>query len=138
MLHTIDVDIPMTRLDFKLASQLAMEIAQANHIEKPMIVSWHACRGEAMSPSFEGGDPESWWEKYGEGNYGELEISVGKDYDFVLVESQGYETLDDMPLRDLKDSAGNPFLCYASLLGDSRVPNAMACMPTDEWLCKQT
>lgn len=43
-----------------------------------------------------------------------------------------------MSLRDLKDSAGNPYICYASLLGESRVANASACMPADEWLCKQT
>ena len=138
MMRTIEVDVPMTPTTYEMARHLALAIAHDNLIEVPMVVSWHAHKGDAMSPGFEGGDPATWWEKFGAGNHGELEVSVANAYDFVLTDSLGYQTLDEMPLRDLKDSAGNPYICYASLLGESRVPNASACMPADEWLCKQT
>jgi hypothetical protein len=138
MMRMIEVDVPMTTPSFETAKHLALEIALANQMQQPMIVSWHSHRDGGVSPRFEGGNPEGWWEKYGKGNYGELEITVSKAYDFVVADSRGYETLDDMPLSNLKDSSGNAFICYTSMLGDSRIPDSKACTPADEWLAKQT
>lgn len=138
MMRTIEVDVPMAEPNFRTASHLALEIAHANKMEDPMIVSWHAHRSGDMSPGFEGGNPDTWWEKYGKGNYGALEIIVSNAYDFVLTDSKGFQTLEGMPLRDLKDSAGTPYLCYSSMLKGADIPNAAACTPTDEWLAKQT
>lgn len=128
----------MSSPSFDVAKHLALDIAHANQMVEPMIVSWHANRSNDMSPRFEGGNPQTWWEKYGKGNYGELEISVSHAYEFVLTDSRGCETLDEMPLTNLMDSAGNSYICYTSMLGGSHVPNDTACMPADEWLCKQT
>jgi hypothetical protein len=138
MMRTIEIDVPMSTPDFSSASRLALDVAHANRMEEPMIVSWHAHRGGAMSPGFEGGNPETWWEKFGKGNHGALEISISNAFDFVLTDSHGYETLEGMPLRDLKDSAGTPYLCYSSMLKGSDIPNETACTPNDEWLAKQT
>lgn len=138
MMRMIEVDVPMSTPTFEAARHLALEIALANHVEEPMIVSWRSHRDDVVSPHFEGGNPEGWWEKYGKGNYGELEINVSNAYDFVVTDSRGYDTLDEMSLRSLNDSAGNAFICYSSMLGDSRTPNTSACIPTDEWLAKQT
>lgn len=139
MMRRIDVDVPMTPTTFDSARHLALEIAHANKIADPMIVAWHMRNNHEVSPSFEGGGhPESWWEKYGIGNYGELEVSISNSYDFVMTESAGAETLDEIPLRELKDEEGTTFICYTSMLGDSDRPNAAACTPTDEWLAKQT
>lgn len=138
MLRMIDVDIPMARPDFETARHLALEIAHANEMDDPMIVSWCAHDGHRMmSPSFEGGR-ESWWEKYGIGNYGEMKISVAHTYDFVLTDSEGCETLDEMPLRDVYDQEGNAYTCYASMLGTASAPDVRACFRQDEWLAKQT
>jgi hypothetical protein len=139
MMRMIEVDVPMHAPTFEMARHLALEIAHANQMENPMIVSWHSQRDRAVSPAFAGGGhPEAWWEKFGRGNRGELEISVSSTYDFVLTDSRDYETLDEMSLLDLTDSQGNSYICYSSLLGGSRTPNTSACVPTDEWLAKQT
>jgi hypothetical protein len=138
MMRTIEVDVPMTEPNFRTASHLALEIAHANRMQDPMIVSWRNHQNHAMSPSFEGGNPDSWWEKYGKGNYGELEVSISHAYDFVLTDSKDFDTLEGMPLRDLKDSAGNQYLCYSSMLKGSDIPDEFACTQTDEWLAKQT
>lgn len=138
MMRTIEVDVPMTKPNFQTASHLALEIAHANEMDDPMIVSWRAHDNKVMSPGFEGGNPDTWWEKYGKGNHGALEINISNAYDFVLTDSHGFETLEGMPLRDLKDSAGNPYLCYSSMLKGANLPNDAACTATDEWLAKQT
>lgn len=138
MMSLIEVDVPMSEPTFESARSLALEIALANSIQEPMIVSWHSHRDDSVSPHFEGGNPEGWWEKYGKGNHGELEINVGNKFDFVITESHGCDTLDDMPLRTVEDSAGNAYICYTSMLGSGRVPDPRSCMPEDEWLAKQT
>ena len=34
-----------------------------------------------------------------------------------MMESQGYEILGQMPLRNLSDDAGNQYLCFTPILG---------------------
>jgi len=137
MMRIIDVDVPMTKPDFEMARHFAIEVAQANQMQEPMVVSWHSQRDNTMSPHFEGGR-DTWWEKYGIGNYGEMQVSISNAYDFVLTDSRGYETLDEMPLREAQDSEGNTYTCYTSMLGDSNTPNSTACFSHDDWLAKQT
>jgi hypothetical protein len=90
-----------------------------------------------MSPSYGGANPGSWWQKYGEGNGGYLEISVGNEYDFVMMDTREYETVDELPLRNLEDSSGNQFICISPMPGDASTPNEKACIPLDEWMANQ-
>ena len=77
-------------------------------------------------------------QKYGEGNGGRLEVSVGDDFQFIMMDARGYETLGEMPLRNLMDSEGNQYLCYTPLQGmDSAVPKKEACALLDGWLADQ-
>jgi hypothetical protein len=138
MMRTIEVDLPMRPPDFATAHRLALEIAHANQMESPMVVSWHARADHAVSPHFEGGHPEDWWRKFGHGNQGELEVDIAHAYEFILTDGRDCETLDEIPLRDLTGLDGTPYVCYASLLAGSDMPDGQACMPADEWLCKQT
>lgn len=137
-MRTLDIDIPMHVPNFDTARRLALEAARSDRMESPMIVAWHDQRGDTVSPGFEGGDPEAWWRKFGRGNRGELEISVSGAYEFILTDSRNCETLDEMPLSDLRDAEGNSYVCCTSLLHGSHTPNAEACVPADEWLSKQT
>jgi Domain of unknown function (DUF5619) len=125
-------------LDFRHASLLAQDIARENAIQQPAIVSWHQHSNQHMSPYYDGANPDSWWEKYGEGNGGKLEVSVGDEYDFVMMDTQGYETLGRMPLRNLSDAAGDQYLCYTPILGTvTNKPTPEACMVLDGWLADQ-
>jgi hypothetical protein len=111
-----------------------LRAARENQLEEPAIVAWHARASEAMSPSFDGANPTSWWEKYGSGNGGRLEIHVGDSYDFILTESSGFETLDQIPLRNMRAADGTEYVCYHSRETQG---TGEACMPLDEWAAKQ-
>lgn len=133
----IHIDYPASELNYQRASFLAKNAARQHQMHEPAIVAWHS--PGAMSPDFAGGDPDTWWEKYGEGNGGGLEISVGDhdEYTFIVAESEGYEGLGSMPLRNLKDAAGTEYVCYTPLLGEDGVPTLEACAPLDEWMADQ-
>ncbi len=137
-MRNVHIDYQGTRLDFLGASQLAKETARENNMQDPTIMAWHRHDSEGMLPYFDGADPDTWWEKYGTGNGGRLEISVGDDYCFILMDARGYETLGEMPLRNLVDEEGNQYLCLTPVLGktESR-PNAAACTHLDGWLANQ-
>ncbi len=126
------------RPDFRHASQLAREIALKNAMQQPTIVSWHQHSNQHMSPSYDGANPESWCEKYGTGNGGELEVSVGDEFDFVMMDAKDYETLGRMPLRNLSDKSGHQYLCYTPILGlATNTPTPEACSELDDWLADQ-
>lgn len=125
-------------LDFRRASLLAKDAARESEMQYPTIVSWHRHSNQTMSPYYDGANPDSWWEKYGEGNGGKLEVSVGGEYDFVLMDAQGYDILGRMPLRNLSDDSGNQYLCYAPILGPvTNTPSPEACTVLDGWLADQ-
>lgn len=134
-MRNIHIDYPGSDLTYQHASFLARDIALKNQMQQPTIMAWHSRYD--MSPGFEGGNPDSWWEKYGEGNGGRLEVSVGNDYAFVMMDARGYETLDDIPLRNLKDSEGRQYVCYTPMLGGSSIPTPEACSPLDDWMADQ-
>jgi len=134
-MKNVHILYPNSRLNFRFASMLAREAARQNHMDEPTIMAWHV--QNEMSPRFEGGNPDTWWEKYGEGNGGRLEVTVGDDYTFVLMDARGYETLDEIPLRNLQDSKGQQYVCFKSMLGNTSIPNLEACSPLDEWMADQ-
>ena len=83
---------------------------------------------------YDGANPGTWWEKYGEGKGGRLEVSVGDDYQCIMMDARGYETVGELPLRNLTDSEGNQYRCYTSIQGmDSSVPKREACALLDGW-----
>jgi hypothetical protein len=124
--------------DFQCASLLAREIAVKNDMQQPTIVSWHQRSNQHVSSYYDGANPDSWWKKYGKGNGGELEVSVGDEYEFVLMDTDGYESLGRMPLRNLSDESGNHYLCLTPILGVvTNTPNPEACTELDGWLADQ-
>jgi hypothetical protein len=137
-MKNVHIDYQGAVPDFKSASQLAKGIALQNQIQQPTIMSWHQQSNQHMSPYYDGANPDSWWEKYGEGNGGRLEVRVGDEYGFVMMDSQGYETLGEMPLRNLSDESGRQYLCYTPILGrQSKKPTPEACTELDDWLADQ-
>lgn len=134
-MKTVHIDYPNSGLTFQQASRLAQDMARENLMKEPTIMAWHAQNG--MSPGFEGGNPDSWWEKYGEGNGGRLEVSVGDEYAFVMMDARGYETLQDIPLRNLRDSNGQLYICFTPMLHGSTTPTPEACSMLDEWTADQ-
>ncbi len=137
-MQTVHIDYPGAKPDFNSASQLARRIASERAIREPTIVSWHQHSNQRVSSYYDGANPDSWCKKYGEGNGGELEIKVGNEYDFVVTDSDGYETLGKLPLRNLSDGFGNYYLCYTRIQGLlDKKPNPEACTYLDEWTADQ-
>lgn len=137
-MKSVHIDYQGAAPDFKRASQLATDAARQNQIQEPTIVSWHQHSNQHVSSYYDGANPDSWWEKYGAGNGGELEVSVGDEYEFVMTDSQGYETVGEMPLRNLEDESGNPYLCFTPMLDrQSNKPTKEACTFLDGWAADQ-
>lgn len=133
----LHVDYSGKSLDFAMASQMALTQARANNMKQPAIMSWRRHGSHAYSPGFEGADEESWWAKYGQGNGGQADISVGEDFEFIVMESGGFETVHSLPLRNLKDEAGAEYVCLSPMLDDTGKPRKDACSPLDEWTADQ-
>jgi hypothetical protein len=137
-MKNVHVEYQGGALDFQRASLLARDIAEQNAIRQPAIISWHQHSNQHLSPYYEGANPDSWCEKYGEGNGGQIEVSVGDEFDFVMMDTQGYESLGDMPLRNLTDESGREYLCLTPILGaQARKPTAEACTELDDWVADQ-
>lgn len=118
---------------FKDASLIAKDIARENRMLDPTIMAWHRKNSdEASPPVYEGADADTWWKKYGEGNGGRLEVFVGEDYQFIMMDTRGYEKLGTMPLRNLKDGHGDEYVCLIPLLGkEEDMPTPEACTRLD-------
>jgi len=116
-------------LTFNQASHMAINAAKENQLREPAIISWHQSEGGLMSP-------DSAWEKYGENHGGRLEIHVGDRFDFIVSETAGYETLESIPLRNLRAEDGTEYICYASHDKNAKL-DGQACMPLDDWAAKQ-
>ena len=138
-MRNVHIDYRGPEYDFQAASLLAKDAAKANQMKDPTIIAWHRnSRLGATPPYYDGANPETWWAKYGEGNGGRLEVDVGEDYRFIMMDARGYETVGDLPLRNLTDRDGNPYLCYTPLQGrDSPVPRQEACILLDGWMADQ-
>lgn len=123
---------------FANASLLALDIARENKMQDPTIMAWHQSSGQGTPALYDGADPDTWWAKYGAGNGGRLEVCVGEDYQFIMMDARGYEKLGQMPLRNLSDGQGNEYLCHTPLLDkDSNVPTQEACTQLDGWAADQ-
>ena len=136
-MRNLHVDYPDSDLSYLRASVIAKDAACEGEMLEPTIMAWHRNSSQEMSPTFEGGSPDSWWAKFGEGNGGALEVDVGDDYQFVLMDARGYETLGDFPLRNLHDGAGIEYICLTPMLDDTNTPRRDACTPLDDWLADQ-
>lgn len=127
------IDYQGAALDFQGASLLAKNFARENQMQDPTIMAWHRHGGPATPPYFDGADPDTWWEKFGTGNGGGMEVSVGDDYQFIIMDASDYEVVGDVPLRNLSDGQGHEYVCYTSLLGKSSdKPTREACTQLDE------
>lgn len=137
-MRNVHIDYSSPDHGFQAASLLAKDAARDNQMKDPTIVAWHRSRELGETPHYDGANPETWWEKYGEGNGGRLEVSVGDEYQFIMMDTRGYETVGEIPLRNLTDAAGNQYLCFTPIQGmTSSVPNRDACSLLDGWLADQ-
>lgn len=137
-MKNIHIDNLGQNTSFQGASSLALSMAREHQMKEPAIMSWHRQGNQSMSPSFEGANPNSWWEKFGEGNGGRMQVSVGDEFAFVMMDTRAYQTVGELPLRNLSDSHGNQYLCYAPLLGKaSKIPTMDACTKLDGWAADQ-
>lgn len=134
---SLRIPLPDTAMDFQAASRLARRVAGEHDMKDPTIVSWHQHSTHTLSPRFDGGNEEGWWEKFGTGNGGRLEVHIGDEFDFILMDSQGFETVDQLPIRNLEDCDGREYLCFTPLLNDRCIPSQTACTPLDEWAADQ-
>lgn len=134
-MNTLHLDYSSGLLNYQDASFLARNAAIEQRMQEPTIISWH--RKHDMTPYYDGADPETWWEKYGAGNGGRLEVSIGDEYEFVMMDTRAFETVGEVPLRNLRDAAGQQYLCFTPLLKGAKTPNLSACSPLDDWTADQ-
>jgi hypothetical protein len=133
----LHVEYSGKNLDFHTASAMALAQARTNHMKQPTIVSWRQHGSHSFSPGFEGADEASWWAKYGQGNGGQVDIRVGEDFEFIVMESGGFETVRSLPLRNLRDADGAEYVCLAPMLDGTNKPRIDACSPLDDWAADQ-
>jgi len=137
-MQILHIESNNSTLDFSSAERIAKDTARKNHIQDPTVMAWHQTGSQKSHPNFDGANPDTWWEKYGSGNGGTLEIEVGNEYQFIVMDAQNYETLGEMPLRNLSDSHGNQYLCLKPILKqDSSKPTQEACTLLDGWYADQ-
>jgi len=136
-MQSMHIDFPGQEQSFEIAHQLAREAARKHNMSDPTVITWHQRGSSNMAHAYDGANPDSWWSKYGQGNGGGLEISVGDRYEFVLMDTQGFETIDQLPIRHMVDDKGNGYICLAPMLGNKTTPDHAACMPLDEWMADQ-
>jgi len=137
-MRNIHIEYRGDDLNFQSASLIAISTARDNKMQSPTIMAWHQNSEQDVPPVYDGADGDSWWAKYGAGNGGRLEVCVGDNYQFIMMDARGYETLGEMPLRNLTDGQGNEYLCYTPMLGKGTdKPTHEACTPLDSWLADQ-
>lgn len=134
-LHITNKD---SALDYQGAMRAATDAARESKMQDPTVIAWHRQSGHDMPPYYIGANPDTWWEKYGSGNGGTLEVDVGDDYQFIFMDTSDYETMGEMPLRNLSDDQGNEYLCHTPILGSTpSKPTAEACTILDGWVADQ-
>ena len=137
-MRNVHIDYSGSDLNFQSASQMAKEVAKENQMQDPTIMAWHHSTDQALPPYYDGADPDTWWAKYGSGNGGRLEVCIGEDYQFIMMDTRGFEKLGEMPLRNLSDDQGNQYLCHTPSLGKSADrPSPDACVQLDGWAADQ-
>lgn len=124
----INVSLSGMDIDYKMASRIAATIAKELNHGEPVMVAWHDRMTSRMSPVIEGGDVHTRWHDYGESHGGKLEVDVNGDFDFIFADSGSFETLGPSPLVNLRDQAGNEYLCQIDALRDPKHPSEEACV----------
>jgi len=137
-MRNVQIDYRGNDLNFQSASLLAMNAAREERMLDPTIMAWHQSSEQDSPPVYDGADADTWWAKYGSGNGGRLEVCVGEDYQFIMMDARGYEKLGDMPLRNLSDEKGNEYLCHTSAPGAfAGAPGSTSCAQLDGWAADQ-
>lgn len=133
------IEYPGSDLTFESASLLAKNFARENRMQDPTIMAWHHSTDQQdMPPAYDGANADTWWAKYGAGNGGMLEVCIGEDYQFILMDARAFEKLGDVPLRNLADDQGNQYLCHTPVEGkvtDKVLPQS--CAQLDGWAADQ-
>jgi len=125
----VHINYSGTNLSYKVASGLAASLAASElGVGEPVMVAWHDKKSSRMSPVIEGGDINTRWHDYGESHGGKLEVDINGDFDFVFADASGFEVLGPSPLVNLRDKAGNEYLCEINALRDPKHPNEEACV----------
>lgn len=136
-MNYLHVDYSGKFLDFAMAREMALIRARGEAMRQPAVLSWHQHSTHGFSPGFDGADETTWWSTYGAANGGNLKVSIGDDFEFILAETGGFESPRNIPIRNLTDAAGNEFICQAGMLDDTGQPRRDACAPLDEWMADQ-
>lgn len=92
------------------------------------MVAWHDKQASRMSPVIEGGDINTRWHDYGESHGGKLAVDINGDFDFIFTDASGFDVLGPSPLVNLRDQAGNEYLCQINALRNPKQPNEEACV----------
>lgn len=116
-------------LNYKVASRLAASLAaDTMHVDEPVMVAWHDKQSSKMSPAIEGADINTRWHDYGESHGGKLAVDINGDFDFIFADGSAFTGLGPSPLVNLRDKAGNEYLCQISALRDPKHPDEQACV----------
>lgn len=116
-------------LDYATARAQALARAHVLNMAEPVIVSWRRL-GHA--------DRNRDWAAYGRSHGGEADIQVGDDFEFIVMDSDAYESAHRLPLlANLRDARGTEYLCLTPLLGRAATPGEPVCQPLDEWTADQ-
>ncbi len=128
-MREVHINYSGANLNYKVASGLASSYAASElGIGEPVMVAWHDKKASRMSPAIEGGDINTRWHDYGESHGGKLEVDINGDFDFVFADSTGFDELGPSPLVNLRDRAGNEYLCQINALRDPKHPSEEACV----------
>jgi len=137
-MRNVHIDYTESDLNFESASLLAKNFAKENRMRDPTIMAWHHSSDEVVTPFYDGANADTWWAKYGAGNGGMLEICVGDDYQFILMDARAFEKVGEVPLRNLTDDQGNQYLCHTPIQGKvTDKPLPQACAQLDGWAADQ-
>ena len=128
-INEVHINYSGTNLDYKVASRLAASLAADTlHVDEPVMVAWHDRQASRMPPVIEGADINTRWHDYGESHGGKLAVDINGDFDFIFTDESGYDVVGPSPLVNLRDSAGNEYLCQIGALRDPKHPDEQACV----------
>lgn len=131
-MKNIDLSVKGLDLDYGTARSMAKSVARMLD-KKPALIAWHDKPRATMGPAIEGADVNTRWHDYGESFGGNVEVNVNDDYQFVFAESEGFETVEELPFVNVRDRQGNVYLCHRRVVHpeDGEIP-AEECTKLEE------
>jgi hypothetical protein len=75
-MQSVHIDYRGADHGFEAASLLAKDATKENKMKDPTLLAWHQNSKLGTTPYYDNANLDTWWEKYGAGNGGRLEISV--------------------------------------------------------------